>query len=100
MINTEILILLNEFPFILQAEVNLNGIGKWKGRHVTCTVRLVGGQYDSLLEWPCDLSVNIVLKDQPANRKQVGILSITTILKSPNTSAVSWRRNGYLAVGT
>lgn len=57
--------------YIFQAEINLNGIGKWKGRHITCTVRLVPGPYDPLLEWPCDLNINIVLKDQPANRSQV-----------------------------
>ncbi|KAL0830197.1 hypothetical protein ABMA28_003652 [Loxostege sticticalis] len=60
----------SKYGYTLKAEVNLNGIGKWKGRHITCTVRLVGGPYDALLEWPCDLAVNIVLKDQPANRSQ------------------------------
>ncbi|VVC90139.1 unnamed protein product [Leptidea sinapis] len=30
--------------------VHLNGIGKWKGRHITSTVRLVAGPYDPLLE--------------------------------------------------
>ncbi|KAM3956337.1 TNF-receptor-associated factor-like [Aphomia sociella] len=60
----------SKFGYTLKAEVNLNGIGRWKGRHITCTVRLVSGPYDPLLEWPCDISVNIVLKDQPANRKQ------------------------------
>ncbi|NP_001243916.1 TRAF3 [Bombyx mori] len=60
----------HKYGYTLKAELNLNGIGKWKGRHITCTVRLVGGPYDPLLEWPCDLNINIVLKDQPANRKQ------------------------------
>ncbi|GBP42584.1 TNF receptor-associated factor 5 [Eumeta japonica] len=52
------------------AELHLNGIGKWRGRHLTCTVRLLGGRYDALLHWPCDLSVNIILKDQPGDRNQ------------------------------
>jgi hypothetical protein len=65
--------------------MNLNGIGKWKGRHITCTVRLVGGPYDALLEWPCDLSVNIVLKDQPANRNQVYFLIASFIEYIPLT---------------
>ncbi|XP_031765005.1 TNF receptor-associated factor 3 isoform X2 [Galleria mellonella] len=60
----------SKFGYTLKAEVHLNGIGRWKGRHITCTVRLMAGPYDPLLEWPCDISVNIVLKDQPANRKQ------------------------------
>lgn len=59
-----------KYGYTLKAEINLNGIGKWKGRHITSTVRLVTGAYDSLLDWPCDLNINIVLKDQPANRSQ------------------------------
>ncbi|KAJ8728498.1 hypothetical protein PYW07_006194 [Mythimna separata] len=60
----------SKYGYTLKAELNLNGIGKWKGRHITSTVRLVAGPYDALLEWPCDLNVNIVLKDQPNNRTQ------------------------------
>ncbi|KOB78396.1 Uncharacterized protein OBRU01_02425 [Operophtera brumata] len=60
----------SKYGYTLKAEVNLNGIGKWKGRHITSTVRLVSGPYDTLLEWPCDLALNIVLKDQAANRRQ------------------------------
>ncbi|CAH0718887.1 unnamed protein product, partial [Brenthis ino] len=60
----------SKYGYTLKAEVNLNGIGKWKGRHLTCTVRLVSGPYDPLLEWPCDLKVSIILKDQPATRSQ------------------------------
>ncbi|CAG4987358.1 unnamed protein product [Colias eurytheme] len=60
----------SKYGYTLKAEINLNGIGKWRGRHITCTVRLATGPYDPLLAWPCDLSVNIVLKDQPANRSQ------------------------------
>nr|XP_049697549.1 TNF receptor-associated factor 1 isoform X1 [Helicoverpa armigera] len=59
-----------KYGYTLKAELNLNGIGKWKGRHITSTVRLVAGPYDALLDWPCDFSVNIVLKDQPNNRTQ------------------------------
>uniref|UniRef100_A0A1E1WEW3 MATH domain-containing protein n=1 Tax=Pectinophora gossypiella TaxID=13191 RepID=A0A1E1WEW3_PECGO len=60
----------SKYGYTLKAEANLNGIGKWKGRNITCTVRLVGGPYDPLLEWPCDLNITIVLKDQPANKNQ------------------------------
>ncbi|CAK1542444.1 unnamed protein product [Leptosia nina] len=60
----------SKYGYTLKAEVNLNGIGKWRGRHITCTVRLVTGPYDPLLEWPCDLNINIALKDQPTNKKQ------------------------------
>ncbi|KAJ0172471.1 hypothetical protein K1T71_011610 [Dendrolimus kikuchii] len=60
----------SKYGYTLKAELNLNGIGKWRGRNITSTIRLVTGPYDPLLDWPCDFSVNIVLKDQPANRKQ------------------------------
>ncbi|XP_023950830.2 TNF receptor-associated factor 3 [Bicyclus anynana] len=60
----------SKYGYTLKAEVHLNGIGKWKGRHITCTVRLVSGPYDALLQWPCDLSVSIILRDQPANKNQ------------------------------
>ncbi|KAJ2941104.1 hypothetical protein O0L34_g10338 [Tuta absoluta] len=60
----------SKYGYTLKAEINLNGIGKWKGRNITSTIRLVGGPYDPLLEWPCDLNINIILKDQPANRAQ------------------------------
>ncbi|XP_045778218.1 TNF receptor-associated factor 3 [Maniola jurtina] len=60
----------SKYGYTLKAEVHLNGIGKWKGRHITSTVRLVTGPYDPLLEWPCDLSVSIILRDQPANKNQ------------------------------
>ncbi|XP_073954383.1 uncharacterized protein [Choristoneura fumiferana] len=60
----------SKYGYTLKAELNLNGIGKWRGRHITCTIRLVGGPYDALLEWPCDIPVNIVLRDQPNNRSQ------------------------------
>ncbi|KAG7304671.1 hypothetical protein JYU34_010017 [Plutella xylostella] len=60
----------SKYGYTLKAEVNLNGIGKWKGRNITGTVRLVGGPYDPLLQWPCQLTVNIILKDQAADRNQ------------------------------
>ncbi|XP_053616519.1 TNF receptor-associated factor 1 [Plodia interpunctella] len=60
----------DKYGYTMKAELNLNGIGRWKGRHVTCTVRLVGGPHDSLLEWPCDLTITIAVRDQPTNRNQ------------------------------
>ncbi|RVE43544.1 hypothetical protein evm_011802 [Chilo suppressalis] len=60
----------NAVPRSDTAELQLNGIGKWKGRHMTCTVRTISSPHDALLEWPCDISITIALKDQPANRNQ------------------------------
>ncbi|XP_041969674.1 TNF receptor-associated factor 5 [Aricia agestis] len=59
-----------KYGYTLKAEVHLNGIGKWKGRHVTATARCVSGPYDALLAWPADLTLSIVLRDQPATRQQ------------------------------
>ncbi|CAH0664641.1 unnamed protein product [Chilo suppressalis] len=60
----------SKYGYTLKAELQLNGIGKWKGRHMTCTVRTISSPHDALLEWPCDISITIALKDQPANRNQ------------------------------
>ncbi|XP_047538913.1 TNF receptor-associated factor 3 [Vanessa atalanta] len=76
----------NKYGYTLKAEVNLNGIGKWKGRHITSTVRLVAGPYDALLEWPCQLSVNIVLKDQPAKRSQANDIVKSLDLRRKSSS--------------
>ncbi|KAH9638468.1 hypothetical protein HF086_016793 [Spodoptera exigua] len=69
-----------------KAEINLNGIGKWKGRHITSTVRLVAGPYDALLEWPCDLNINIILRDQPNNRAQAMDIVKSLQLKRKSSS--------------
>ncbi|XP_032522992.2 TNF receptor-associated factor 1 isoform X1 [Danaus plexippus] len=76
----------SKYGYTLKAELNLNGIGKWKGRHLTCTLRLVAGPYDQLLDWPCDLTINIVLKDQPANRSQATDVVKTLDLRRKSSS--------------
>ncbi|XP_026316407.1 TNF receptor-associated factor 3 [Hyposmocoma kahamanoa] len=85
----------SKYGYTLKAEVQLNGIGKWKGRHITCTVRLVNSMYDALLEWPCDLGINIVLKDQPNNRSQA--MDIVKSLQIRRKS--SSKRHDYDEVG-
>lgn len=81
----------HKYGYTLKAEMNLNGIGKWKGRHITATVRLVGSPYDALLEWPCDLNINIVLKDQATNRKQAVDIVKSLQLRRKSSS----RRHDY-----
>ncbi|CAH2055587.1 unnamed protein product, partial [Iphiclides podalirius] len=76
----------SKYGYTLKAEVKLNGIGKWRGKHITSTVRLVAGPYDPLLEWPCDLSINIVLKDQPAKRSQAMDIVKTLQLRRKSSS--------------
>ncbi|KAF9813591.1 hypothetical protein SFRURICE_014969 [Spodoptera frugiperda] len=76
----------SKYGYTLKAEINLNGIGKWKGRHITSTVRLVAGPYDALLEWPCDLNINIVLRDQPNNRNQAMDIVKSLQLKRKSSS--------------
>lgn len=58
---------------ILQAELNLNGIGKWKGRHLTAAVFIVPGEYDPILSWPANLQADIIFKDQKPQGKEVKI---------------------------
>ncbi|XP_045453559.1 TNF receptor-associated factor 3 [Melitaea cinxia] len=81
----------SKYGYTLKGELNLNGIGKWKGRNITSTVRLVSGPYDALLEWPCDLSVNIILKDQPAKRSQAMDIVKSLDLRRKSSS----RRHDY-----
>lgn len=58
-----------EYGYALKVELYLNGRGQWKGRHIIGCLRVVDGQWDPLLDWPCILQANITLRDQenPAN---------------------------------
>lgn len=55
-------------------DVNLNGIGTWKGRNVIACITVVPGDWDPLLHWPCKLKADIVLRDQPENIEEVKFL--------------------------
>lgn len=46
-------------------DVNLNGIGTWKGRNLIACLTVVAGEWDPLLSWPCKLQGDIILRDQP-----------------------------------
>lgn len=54
-----------------QLEVNLNGIGTWKGRNIIAGLAIVHGEWDPLLSWPCKLQADILLRDQPDDINEV-----------------------------
>lgn len=52
-------------------DVNLNGIGTWKGRNLIACITVVPGEWDPLLLWPCKLQADIILRDQAEDLAQV-----------------------------
>lgn len=52
-------------------DINLNGIGTWKGRNIIACITVVSGEWDPLLVWPCKLQADIILRDQPDDLTQV-----------------------------
>lgn len=49
--------------FAFQLDLILNGIGKWKGRNMLAGLSVVPGEWDPLLQWPCRLKADIILRD-------------------------------------
>lgn len=60
-----------QYGYTLRLDVNLNGIGTWKGRNLIAGITVVNGEYDSLLPWPCKIEADIILRDQPDDLKDV-----------------------------
>lgn len=57
-----------QYGYTLRLDVHLNGLGTWRGRHVlACLTVVPGGDWDTLLAWPCKLRADIRLRDQPAD---------------------------------
>ena len=52
----------------------MNGIGKWRGRHLTASVFIIPGDYDPILTWPVSFQADIILKDQKPKGKEVRTL--------------------------
>lgn len=52
----------------------LNGLGKWKGRNLIMTMHVLKGEWDPLLEWPCNLPTTVILRDQNFSKIQVSFL--------------------------
>lgn len=68
-----------KYGYTLRLELFLNGRGQWKDRHIIGCLRVENGKWDPLLDWPCILRANVILRDQdnPANniRKMVKAVS-------------------------
>ncbi|XP_077295258.1 uncharacterized protein LOC143917579 [Arctopsyche grandis] len=85
----------HKYGYTLQADVNLNGIGKWKGRHLTISVYIIPGEFDPILEWPASMQVDIILKDQTPKRKQsMDIIKMLEIKSNDSEESVSKMSNG------
>lgn len=50
--------------YVLQLDIYLNGKGTWKGRNLIACLNVLSGEYDPLLNWPCRLQAEIIIRDQ------------------------------------
>ncbi|XP_076657935.1 uncharacterized protein LOC143362031 [Halictus rubicundus] len=53
-----------EYGYNLRVELYLNGLGRWKGRHIVGCLRVEKGEWDPLLDWPCILRATVTLRNQ------------------------------------
>lgn len=53
----------NLYGYKLRLILYLNGIKKWKGRHLIACFHVLKNEYDDLLQWPCYIEGNVTLKD-------------------------------------
>jgi len=65
-------------------DVNLNGIGTWKGRNLIACLTVVDGEFDTLLPWPCKLKADIILRDQNLNLNEAKDFYKTIVVKKIN----------------
>ncbi|XP_043279731.1 uncharacterized protein Traf-like [Venturia canescens] len=58
-----------DYGYALRMELLMNGRRQWTGRHLIGCLRVVPGEWDPLLDWPCILRATVTLRDQenPAN---------------------------------
>lgn len=52
-----------DYGYRVRLQVHLNGLKKWRGRHMLACLHVMKGDYDDLLTWPCKIEANIILKD-------------------------------------
>lgn len=65
--------LIDSFLVFLQLDVLLNGLGTWKGRNMLACLNVVKGEWDALLQWPCKLRADIILRNQSDDPSSVSI---------------------------
>lgn len=51
------------YGYRIRVQIFLNGIKKWKGRHMIACLHVLKGDYDLLLKWPCCIEGTLILKD-------------------------------------
>lgn len=61
-----------------QLDVLLNGLGTWKGRNMLACLNVVKGEWDALLQWPCKLRADIILRNQSDDRVSVWCFDYST----------------------
>ncbi|KAF2902847.1 hypothetical protein ILUMI_03341 [Ignelater luminosus] len=53
----------HDYGYKVRLQIYLNGIKKWKGRHMIACIHVLKGEYDLLLKWPCFIEGTMVLRD-------------------------------------
>lgn len=72
------------YGYTLRLDVYLNGIGTWKNRNLIACLTVVNGDYDTLLPWPCKLTADIILRDQPEDLNNAIDITKLVITKKRN----------------
>ncbi|GAB6029628.1 hypothetical protein CHUAL_005366 [Chamberlinius hualienensis] len=57
----------SQFGYKLMATLFLNGNGAGEGSHMSIYIKLLPGEYDSLLHWPFSHTISFTLYDQASN---------------------------------
>lgn len=73
-----------QYGYALRLDIHLNGIGTWKNRNLIACLTVVNGDYDTLLQWPCKLKADIILRDQPDNLNDATDITKLVITKKRN----------------
>ncbi|GLV37084.1 TNF-receptor-associated factor-like [Carabus blaptoides fortunei] len=58
----------NEYGYKIRLEVFLNGIKKWRGRHVIISLQVLKGEWDPVLIWPCHIEAKIIVKEHSSSQ--------------------------------
>lgn len=72
------------YGYALRLDIYLNGIGTWKNRNLIACLTVVNGEYDTLLPWPCKLTADIILRDQPEDLNNAIDITKLVITKKRN----------------
>ncbi|XP_053668853.1 TNF receptor-associated factor 3 [Anopheles marshallii] len=73
-----------QYGYTLQVEVDLNGVGPYRGRNMSAGVLVLSGPYDALLNWPCRFNATFILHDQCADRSTAHNITKPFIVRQRN----------------